>query len=159
MLGKRCVLVDPSGGLATYMARTITQRDVLFAVSFHFYATEVACANHCYVCAPFCSSRRSASNAFIALQLGGDPKQRAVDGGAIVVGELDNACLDDETAEFNQMPGALAALDLPAAHVMPSQSRLPAVVRCLVALQCCVGCAEMPKQLAGSRFRKTSPHA
>jgi DNA-binding MurR/RpiR family transcriptional regulator len=41
MLGKRCVLLDPSGGLATYMARTITQRDLLFAVSFRFYATEV----------------------------------------------------------------------------------------------------------------------
>jgi DNA-binding MurR/RpiR family transcriptional regulator len=39
MLGKRCVLLDPSGGLATYMARTITQRDLLFAVSFRFYAT------------------------------------------------------------------------------------------------------------------------
>lgn len=36
--------------------------------------------------------------AFMALQLGGDPKQRAVDGGAIVIGELDNACLDGETA-------------------------------------------------------------
>ena len=41
MLGKRCVLLDPSGGLASYMARTITQRDLLFAVSFRFYATEV----------------------------------------------------------------------------------------------------------------------
>ncbi|MCV9967823.1 MurR/RpiR family transcriptional regulator [Pararhizobium sp. BT-229] len=41
MLGKRCVLLDPSGGLATYMARTMTKSDLLLAVSFRFYATEV----------------------------------------------------------------------------------------------------------------------
>jgi DNA-binding MurR/RpiR family transcriptional regulator len=41
MLGKRCVLLDPGGGLATHMARTITRGDVLVAVSFRFYATEV----------------------------------------------------------------------------------------------------------------------
>lgn len=41
MLGKRCVLLDPGGGLATHMARTMTPRDVLFAVSFRFYANEV----------------------------------------------------------------------------------------------------------------------
>ena len=41
MLGKRCVLLDPSGGLATHMAQTIGPGDVLLAVSFRFYATEV----------------------------------------------------------------------------------------------------------------------
>jgi DNA-binding MurR/RpiR family transcriptional regulator len=41
MLGKRCVLLDPSGGLATYMARTMKDTDLLLAVSFRFYATEV----------------------------------------------------------------------------------------------------------------------
>lgn len=41
MLGKRCVLLDPGGGLATHMARTIGEGDVLFAVSFRFYANEV----------------------------------------------------------------------------------------------------------------------
>lgn len=41
MLGKRCVLLDPGGGLATHMARTIRPNDVLIAVSFRFYATEV----------------------------------------------------------------------------------------------------------------------
>jgi DNA-binding MurR/RpiR family transcriptional regulator len=41
MLGKRCVLLDPSGGLATHMARAIRKSDVLFAISFRFYATEV----------------------------------------------------------------------------------------------------------------------
>ena len=40
MLGKRCVLLDPSGGLATHMARAIRKTDLLFAISFRFYATE-----------------------------------------------------------------------------------------------------------------------
>ncbi|TPL74072.1 MurR/RpiR family transcriptional regulator [Mesorhizobium sp. B2-3-15] len=41
MLGKRCTLLDPGGGLATHMARAIRPQDVLFAVSFRFYANEV----------------------------------------------------------------------------------------------------------------------
>jgi len=41
MLGKRCVLLDASGGLATHIAKTIRPSDVLMAVSFRFYATEV----------------------------------------------------------------------------------------------------------------------
>lgn len=41
MLGKPCVLLDPSGGLATHMARAMRKNDVLIAVSFRFYATEV----------------------------------------------------------------------------------------------------------------------
>lgn len=41
MLGKRCVLLDTSGGLATHMARTIQSIDALIAVSFRFYANEV----------------------------------------------------------------------------------------------------------------------
>jgi DNA-binding MurR/RpiR family transcriptional regulator len=41
MLGKRCVLLDAGGGLATHIARTIRKKDVLLAVSFRFYANEV----------------------------------------------------------------------------------------------------------------------
>lgn len=41
MLGRRCVLLDPGGGLATHMGRAIGKNDVLLAVSFRFYATEV----------------------------------------------------------------------------------------------------------------------
>jgi len=40
MLGKRTVLLDASGGLTTHMARVITARDLLVAVSFRFYARE-----------------------------------------------------------------------------------------------------------------------
>lgn len=41
MLGKRCVLLDPGGGLATHMAKTMKATDTLIAVSFRFYANEV----------------------------------------------------------------------------------------------------------------------
>lgn len=41
MLGKRTLLLDPGGGLATHMAKVIRPTDLLFAVSFRFYATEV----------------------------------------------------------------------------------------------------------------------
>jgi DNA-binding MurR/RpiR family transcriptional regulator len=41
MLGKRTVLLDASGGLATHMAKVARVSDVLVLVSFRFYATEV----------------------------------------------------------------------------------------------------------------------
>jgi DNA-binding MurR/RpiR family transcriptional regulator len=41
MLGKRTVLLDSGGGLATHIARVMRPGDLLFAVSFRFYATEV----------------------------------------------------------------------------------------------------------------------
>jgi DNA-binding MurR/RpiR family transcriptional regulator len=42
MLGKRTVLLDASGGLTTHMAKVMTPRDLLIAVSFRFYARETA---------------------------------------------------------------------------------------------------------------------
>ena len=41
MLGKRAVLLDAAGGLATHIAKVIRPSDLLFAVSFRFYANEV----------------------------------------------------------------------------------------------------------------------
>ena len=41
MIGKRCILLDCGGGLATHMAQTISKDDVLLAVSFRYYANEV----------------------------------------------------------------------------------------------------------------------
>lgn len=41
MLGKRTILLDPGGGLATHMARTMQPSSLLIAVSFRFYANEV----------------------------------------------------------------------------------------------------------------------
>ena len=41
MLGKRTVLLDAGGGLATHMAKVARPTDMLFVVSFRLYATEV----------------------------------------------------------------------------------------------------------------------
>jgi DNA-binding MurR/RpiR family transcriptional regulator len=41
MLGKRTVLLDTSGGLATQMANVVTEKDAMIAVSFRYYAKEV----------------------------------------------------------------------------------------------------------------------
>lgn len=41
MLGRRTVLLDSSGGLSTHIANTMQPDDVLLAVAFRFYATEV----------------------------------------------------------------------------------------------------------------------
>ena len=41
MLGRRAVLLDANGGLATEMAKMMTPRDLLVAVAFRFYAKEV----------------------------------------------------------------------------------------------------------------------
>lgn len=41
MLGRRAVLIDAAGGLATHMGKVIGTQDVLLAVSFRYYAREV----------------------------------------------------------------------------------------------------------------------
>jgi DNA-binding MurR/RpiR family transcriptional regulator len=41
MLRRRVVLLDANGGLATEMAKVITPKDMLLAISFRFYAKEV----------------------------------------------------------------------------------------------------------------------
>lgn len=41
MIGKPSVLLDEAGGLATHRAKLIRKTDLLFAVSFRFYANEV----------------------------------------------------------------------------------------------------------------------
>jgi DNA-binding MurR/RpiR family transcriptional regulator len=41
MLGKKCVILEESGGLATHRARLATVEDAVLAVSFRFYANEV----------------------------------------------------------------------------------------------------------------------
>jgi hypothetical protein len=49
----------------------------------------------------------------LAVELVSRPLQRAIVHGGIVVGEFDDTRLDDEATKFDQMPCALAALDLP----------------------------------------------
>ncbi|BCM20898.1 hypothetical protein MJ8_46890 [Mesorhizobium sp. J8] len=53
------------------------------------------------------------------------------------------------------MSCALAALDLPGAHVIASLCRLPAC--CPVVLECCARCAKVPEQFSWTRSRKPHP--
>lgn len=71
--------------------------------------------------------------AALALELFGDPDHCAEDHGAVVVGQVHDACLDDEATEFDQMARPLAPLDLPCAHVMPRPLYLMPVARGSVA--------------------------
>ncbi len=57
--------------------------------------------------------------ALIAFELVGHPEQRAKNEGTVIAGQINDTGLYDEAAEFDQMPRALATLDLPCAHVMP----------------------------------------
>ena len=63
----------------------------------------------------------------IASELVAHPEQRAIDRGAVVAGQFDNPGLDDKTAEFDEKPRPLTALDLPLAHVTSRPCRLMAV--------------------------------
>jgi hypothetical protein len=55
----------------------------------------------------------------ITFELIGHPEQRAEDGGAIIADQVDEPGFDHETAEFDEVPRALATLDLPCAHIIP----------------------------------------
>src|SRR5690606_25680921 len=93
------------------------------------------------------------------LELFGNPDERAVDHGTVIAGQVHNARLDDETAEFDQIWGALAALDLPVAHVMPRPRRLMPVARRPVASErrCCR--CQMPLQIAAICRERTQRRA
>src|SRR5579871_1793125 len=67
---------------------------------------------------PLRGPERAGLFALVTLELFGHPKQRAEDDGAIIAGQFDDPGFDDETAEFDEMPRALAALDLPRAHII-----------------------------------------
>lgn len=86
--------------------------------------------------------------AVLAVELVGRPEHRAVDHGAIIAGQVHDPGFDHEAAEFDQMPGALAALDLPSAHVMPRPLCLTPVARRLVASERHQRCGQLPEQFA-----------
>src|SRR5204863_9448101 len=92
---------------------------------------------------------RSGPFALIAFELVCHPEQRAEDGGAIIAGQVHHTSFDDEAAQFNQVPRALAALDLPCAHIMPRPCCLLTVARRLAALERRQCGAQLPVQFAG----------
>ena len=60
-----------------------------------------------------CSPQLARPLGVLALELVSDPLQCAIDHCGVVVGEFDETRLDGEATKFDQMPCALAALDLP----------------------------------------------
>jgi len=95
----------------------------------------------------------------VALKLVDHPKQRAEDDGAVVAGQIDESSFHDEAAEFNEMPRALAALDLPHAHVMPCPCGLMPVARRPVAPERCQRRGQVPEQIAATAPERTRPRA
>jgi len=108
---------------------------------------------------PLCRPQRSRPFALIAFELVGTPQQRAKDGGAVVARQVHDAGFDDEAAQFDEVPRALAALDLPLAHVMSRLCRLIPVACCSVAPECRQRRAQMPAHFAGPGFERTRPRA
>lgn len=67
--------------------------------------------------------------AILATQPGGGFHHHAEQHGAVVVCQLNQPGFDDEAAQFDQMPGAFAALHLPFPRVMPRRLSLESVER------------------------------
>ena len=95
----------------------------------------------------------------LAFELVGHPEHRAVDHRAVVSGEVHDSGLDDEAAEFDQMPCPLAAFYLPSAHVMPRPRRLVPVARRPVAAERHQRRGQALMQFAVSAPERTRRHA
>src|ERR1700738_3611129 len=95
--------------------------------------------------------------ALIALQLVSHPEQRAEDRGAVVARQVDDSGFNDKAAEFDEMPRALATLDLPRAHVMPRLCGLMPVARRSVAQERRPCCGQLLVHFAAPGLEKTKP--
>ena len=95
--------------------------------------------------------------ALIALELVGHPEQCAVDHDAVIAGEIHDPSLDHETAEFDKVARALAAIDLPCAHVMPRPCGLMPVALRLVAPERRRHRGHLPMQFAATLPERTRP--
>ena len=93
--------------------------------------------------------------ALIAFELVCHPEQRAEDDGAIIAGQVHDPGLDDEAAQFDQVPRALAALDLPCAHIMPRPCCLLTVARRPIAPERRQCGAQLPVQFAAPGSERT----
>src|SRR5262245_33217826 len=97
--------------------------------------------------------------ALIALELVGHPEQRAIDGGAIIAGQFHDTGFDDEAAEFDELPRAPTALDLPCSHVMSRPCGLIPVARRSVAQERRPCCGQLLVHFAAPDFERTRPRA
>lgn len=87
------------------------------------------------------------------------PKQRAVDDGAIIAGQVHDPGLNHEAAEFDQVPRPPAAFDLPGAHVMPPPRSLMPVAHRLVAVERRQRRDQAQRQIAASGSERTRRRA
>ena len=94
----------------------------------------------------------------IASELVAHPEQRAIDHGAVVAGQVHDTGFNDEAAKFDKMPRALAALDLPLAHVTSRPCRLMAVACRPVAPERCQSRGQLPVHFATTVPERTRPH-
>lgn len=106
-----------------------------------------------------CCPQRSCPFALIAFELLDNPYQRAEDRGAIIAGQVHDTGFNDETAQFDEVPRALAALDLPRAHVMPRLCGLMPVARRPVAPECRQRCGQLLTHFAALGFERKRPRA
>ena len=83
------------------------------------------------------------------------PEQRTVDHGAIAAGQVDEPGFHDEAAEFDQVPRALAAIDLPRTHIMPRFCGLIPVARRSVAQKRLPRCGQLLAHFAAPGFEET----
>src|SRR6516165_8729115 len=106
-----------------------------------------------------CGPQRPCPFALIALELVGHPKQRAEDGRPVVAGQVHESGFHDEAAEFNEVLRALAALDLPGAHVTSCPCGLITVARRSVAQERRPCCGQLLAHFAAPGFEKRWPRA
>jgi len=104
---------------------------------------------------PFAAPGRSRLFAVITFELVFHPEQRAEDDGAIIAGQVHDTSLDDEAAQFDQVPRALAALNLPYAQNMPRPCCLLTVVRRQAAPERRQCGAQLPVQFAAPGSERT----
>jgi hypothetical protein len=114
----------------------------------------LSCAFHLERLLPILGPQFPGVLPLFTFELFGHPEQRAIDGGAIVSGQVHDPGLDDETAEFDQMPCAPATLDLPRTHVMPRSYRLMAIARGPVAPERCQRHGQSPLQIDVTCFEE-----
>ena len=87
------------------------------------------------------------------------PKQRAENRAAVVAGQFDDAGFNDEATQLDEVPRALATLDLPRAHVISRLFGLMPVARRSVAAERRPCCGQLPVHFAAPGFERTKPRA
>ncbi len=102
---------------------------------------------------------RACPFSLVASELVSHPEQRAEDRGAVVAGQVHDAGFHDEAAEFDELPRALASLDLPRAHVMSRPCGLMTVARRSVAAECRPCCGQLSVHFAAPGFERTRSRA